>query len=232
MARKRKGGWIARALGALALIVIAAGGWWWWTMRSWTPPSTSWPVQGVEVGPLDGAPNFTALKAIGAQFAYVDATAGAFGRDPGFTRNMEAARAAGLQVGAVHLYDPCQPADKQAARFVTTVPRDAALLPPAVALDSLADACPLPTTEAAVQSELTTFINQVEIHAGKPVILQVSPAFEKRYRIAARIDRNLWLVRDRFEPDYAGRPWMLWTANSRLVSEAEDATLRWVVVQR
>jgi lysozyme len=223
---------MARALGALALIVIAAGGWWWWTMRSWTPPAAAWPVQGVEVGPLDGTPDFTALKAIGAQFAYVDATAGAFGRDPAFTRNLEAARAAGLQVGAVHLYDPCQPADKQAARFVTTVPRDAALLPPAVALDSLADACPLPTTEAAVQSELTTFINQVEIHAGKPVILQVSPAFEKRYRIAARIDRNLWLVRDRFEPDYAGRPWMLWTANSRLVSEAEDAPLRWVVVQR
>ena len=40
--------------------------------------------------------------------------------------------------------------------------------------------------------------------------------FEQRYGIAARIDRNLWLTGDRFQPDYAGRPWTLWTANSTL----------------
>ncbi|WP_423141918.1 glycoside hydrolase family 25 protein [Parablastomonas sp. CN1-191] len=232
MARKRKGRWMTRAAGTLVLLGIVAGGAWWWTLRSWMPDAKQYPVQGVEVGPLDGTPDFVALKAIGAQFAYVDATAGAFGSDPSFGRNLEAARAAGLQVGAVHLYDPCEPADRQAARFVTTVPRDAKMLPPAVALDALADSCPLPVSEAAVQSELTTFVNQVEIHTGKPVILQVSPAFEKRYQIAARVDRNLWLVRDRFEPGYAGRPWMLWTANAHLASDAEDAPLRWVVVQR
>ena len=33
-------------------------------------------------------------------------------------------------MGAVHRYDPCQPADRQSANFVTVVPRDAKLLPP------------------------------------------------------------------------------------------------------
>ena len=85
--------------------------------------------------------------------------------------------------------------------------------------------------DAAVTSELMTFLNQVENHAGKPVILKVTPRFEGKYHVAAAIRRNLWLVRTRFEPNYAGRPWLLWTANSRLVTDADDQPLRWVVVQ-
>ena len=136
-----------------------------------------------------------------------------------------------MQVGAVHRYDPCQPAEKQAANFVTTVPRDPALLPPAVELDMLADNCPVRVSDAKVESELMTFLNQVETHTGKPVILKVTRPFESRYGIASKLDRNIWLVRDRFLPDYGGRPWTLWTANSSLANEIADDGLRWVVVQ-
>ena len=55
---------------------------------------------------------------------------------------------------------------------------------------------------------------------------------ERRYHIAHAINRKLWLVRLRLEPDYAGRPWILWTANDHLMTEADDKPLRWVVVQR
>ena len=66
---------------------------------------------------------------------------------------------------------------------------------------------------------------------GKAALLKLTERFEKRYHIAGRIDRNLWLVRTRFQPDYAGRPWTLWTANDALSSEASGADLRWVVLQ-
>ena len=89
-------------------------------------------------------------------------------------------------------------ADRQAANFVTIVPRDASLLPPAIELDETADRCIPRVSEAEVESELTTFLNQVEGHVGKPAILKLSPEFEERYQISARIDRNLWLMRDRF----------------------------------
>ncbi len=201
-------------------------------MRGWTPPRSAFPSQGAELSAADAGVNFTALKTIGADFVYLDATAGAFAHDPAFTANFEAARGAKLQVGAVHRFDPCQPAEKQAANFVMQVPRDAKLLPPAIALEDLADACPVAVSEAAVQSELTTFINEIETHAGKPAILQVSKAFERRYHLAARLDRNLWLIGNRVQPDYAGRPWTLWTANAALVTEAGGEPLRWVVVQR
>jgi len=221
-----------RVLAAVALLAALAGAIGWWHVRHWQPSREEFPVQGVEIGVTDGEVSWRAIKAIGADFAYIDASASAFARDADFVRNLDAARAAGMKVGAVHKYDPCQPADKQAANFVTVVPREATLLPPAVELEMTADGCPVKVSESAIESELTTFLNQVESHTGKPALLKLSPGFEERYHIAAAIDRNLWLAQDRFEPDYAGRPWTLWTVNAALENEAGGEPLRWVVVRR
>jgi lysozyme len=233
LARARKGGSRTklRIFGALLLVAMIGGVWAWWHLHHWTPERAAYPVQGVEIGAADGEVNWKSLAAIGADFAYIDASASAFARDPAFSGNLEAALAAKMQVGAVHRYDPCQPAEKQAANFVTVVPREADLLPPAVELDMLADGCPIKVSEAKVESELMVFLNQVETHTGKPVILKVTPDFEDRYRIAGKLDRNLWLVRSRVHPDYAGRPWTLWTANTSLANEIAQGGLRWVVVQ-
>ena len=231
MARRRGRSWRVRLLGAVLLLALIGGGWGWWHLHHWKPERAAFPLQGVEIGSDDGVPDWAALKATGADFAYLDASASAFARDPAFVRNLEDARAARLQVGAVHRYDPCQPAERQAANFVTVVPRDAKLLPPAVELDRTADDCQIKVSDAAVESELTTFLNQVETHTGKPVILKLTAQFELRYHVAAAVDRNLWLVRDRFEPDYARRPWTMWTANRRLMSEFSEEPMRWVVVR-
>ncbi len=230
--KARAGAVRLRWLGAAVLLALVGLGWGWWAMRHWQPPRDQWPVQGVEIASKDGEVDWTALKAIGADFAYLDASSGASSRDTAFVDNLEAARAAGLTLGALHHYDPCQPADRQAANFVTVVPRDANMLPPAVYLDTLADDCAPRVTEAAVVSELITFLNQIETHTGKKAILKLSPAFEHRYHIAHAIDRNLWLERDWMSPDYAGQPFALWTANSALMTAASAQPLRWVVVGR
>ena len=233
MARRKPAGRAKlRVAAALALMALLAGAYGWWWLHHWRPDRDPYPTQGAEVGAEDGVVDWPALKARGGDFVYLDASASAFARDPAFTRNLEDARAAGLGVGAVHRYDPCQPGDRQAANFVTLVPRDTALLPPVVALSGLADDCPVRVTDAAVESELTTFLNQIETHTGKSAVLQLSAGFERRYGIAARFDRPLWLVRDLLQPDYAGRPWALWTANAALASEVSEHPLRWVVTRR
>ncbi len=218
-------------LAALALAVIIGWAWNWWTMRDFRPNSQVYTEQGVFVGEDDGEIRFETARAIGAQFAYVQASGGGRAKDERFAQNLKGAKQAGLQVGAVHLFDPCLPADPQSANFVTMVPRDASLLPPAIALEETASICLERVQDAAVESELMILINQIEMHSGKPVLLKLSSKFQRKYAISARIDRDLWLSRDRFTPDYAGRPWLMWSANDQLESEAAASPIEWVVVQ-
>ena len=83
-----------------------------------------------------------------------------------------------------------------------------------------------------MQSELTTFLNQIEKHVGKPAILMLSSGIESRYHLAAMIDRNLWVAQDFIEPGYVGRPWVMWTASHGLRIDGVPGPVRWVVVQR
>jgi lysozyme len=235
MARGRKGSarraprrWIMRTVAALVLVAIAFAGWLWWDMREWRPDEALYPEQGA-LAPADGgAVRFETLKAIGAQFVYLPLT-----QSPKeFAARFAAAREAGLKVGVMLDFDPCLGADRQSGLFTQMVPRDAALLPPAISLVRLADGCTPKVSDAAVESELMTLINQIEIHSGTPVILRLSPAFEERHRTAIALSRDLWLMRDRARPDYAPRPWLLWSANSGLVTDASEEPIEWVVVQK
>ena len=122
-------------------------------------------------------------------------------------------------------------ADGQSANFVTMVPRESDLLPPAILLESTTADCPSRVSDAAVQSELTTLVNQIEAHSGKPAILAPTEAFEEAYAPSRRFERQLWLTRSWFEPDYATRPWLMWTANRWYQTEAAQAPLRWIVVR-
>lgn len=221
-----------RYIAALSVMfLLASAGWYWWDLQNFVPDEAEYPDQGIAVNESHGLVGFVTVRALGGKFAYLEASRGSGGQDARFARNLDAARREGLMVGAVHIFDPCEKADGQSANFVTIVPRDEHFLPPAIALDNTAENCAGQVSDAAVESELMTFINQVEMHVGKPVILKLSPAFEDRYGIAGRIERDLWLVRDRFVPRYAGRPWLLWSANSALMSEASEQPVEWVVVQ-
>ena len=232
--RSRNGasGKVRRRIVLLLVVTVAlAGAWSWWRLQHWTPSLADFPEQGIAVGDGGAPVDLRAAKALGASFAYVTASIGESGRDPGFADYFRTAGEAGMARGAVHLFDPCAPADRQSSNFVTIVPRDPALLPPVIALERTTQDCLEPVGEAAVESELMTLINQIEAHAGKPVILRVSRGFEERYGVARTIERSLWLTRTRLAPDYAGRPWLLWTANARLRSEASGGPVRSVVVR-
>lgn len=234
MGRKRKPArraWRRYLLAAIALAGLSGAAWYWWDLQYFAPDEATFPEQGVAVSEREGLVGFQSVRALGGSFAYIEASSGAAGQDARFGRNLAAARQAGLKVGALHHFDPCAGADAQSANFVTMVPRDATLLPPAISLEETANNCAEKVSDAAVESELLTFINQVEMHAGKPVILKLSEDFEDRYGIATRIERDLWLVRDRFLPRYAQRPWLLWSANGARVTEAAEEPLEWVVVQ-
>ncbi len=235
--RRRKQGslrtrWALRLVALAVLVAIVFVAWFWWDMRSWRPDSEHYPEQGAVVASGVTDVRFETLKAIGADFVYLELAGTNAAPDPGFAARLKAAQEAGLKVGVVEPFDPCLRADEQSARFTRMVPRDADLLPPAIALTYTAADCEPAVSDAAVESELTTLVNQIEMHAGKPVILKLGREFEARHHTATSTARDLWLMRDRARPDYAGRPWLLWSANSQLVSEAAEGPIEWVVVQR
>lgn len=230
--RRSRGRGLGRGLVVGVLLLAAVGLFYLWHQaRSWRPDEALWPDQGALVGAGDGPVDFETLKGLGASFVYIEASRGPGGKDPLFSRNLAAAREAGLQVGAVHGFDPCHRADEQSANFLTMVPRQPDLLPPAIAMSGDASACAAKVRDAAVQSELITLVNQIEIHTGSPVVLAPNEAFEKRYGVTARIERALWLTRDWIEPEYGARPWRIWTANSTYDTDAADRPLRWLVVR-
>ncbi len=230
--RGRALGWVWRLAAPVVLTACAFVAWLWWDMRSWRPDDTIFPEQGAVIASNAGPVRFVTLKALGGAFAYLELPQEGGSPDPGFAARLAAAREAGLKVGVIHVFDPCRSADAQSAFFSRMVPRDAGWLPPAIALARLGDGCAAPVSDAAVESELVTLINQIETHAGKPVILKLARGFQERHRSAQALERDLWLMRDRAQPDYAGRPWLLWSANASLMSEASEEPIEWAVVQK
>ncbi|ANK12010.1 glycoside hydrolase family 25 protein [Erythrobacter neustonensis] len=223
--------WRLAALAGLFALAFAA--WLWWDMREWRPDPQLYPEQGALVPDGIAPVKFETLKAVGAGFVYLPLAAGAGTDAPGgFADRFAQAKAAGMKVGVLLRFDPCAPADAQSGMFAQMVPREGDLLPPAIALGALADGCQPAVSDAAVESELMTLINQIELHAGKRAILQLSPDFQTRHHTATALARDLWLRRDRARPDYAGRPWLLWSANSARVTEASEEPVEWVVVQK
>jgi len=223
--------WLTRLGAGILLAALGFAAWLWWDMRDWRPDAEAYPEQGAVIASGAAATRFETLAATGASFVYLELAAAGEPPDPGFADRLRAARNAGLEVGVVQPFDPCLRADPQSARFTRMVPRDAALLPPAIALMETSETCNPKVSEAAVESELMTFINQIELHSEKHAILKLAERFEARHETARTTARDLWLDRDRARPDYAGRPWLLWSANSELISEASEEPVEWVVVR-
>ena len=214
------------AAAVIAMIALAARQF----VASWTPARDQYPLQGVTIGESDGSVTWPSVRMLGADFAYVHATTGAGKRDRNFAANYAQAKAAGLRTGALHQYSICRTAQDQATNFVTTVPRDADALPPAVEL-GFQDSCTDRPTRALVLSELGTFLNQIERHTGKPAVLLIRPDFEKSYRVSDAIPRTIWVSGSFFPPGYAAKPWVMWEANRNYRIEGVDGPVRWTVVR-
>ena len=216
------------AIALLCIALLLSGIWWIWT--GWSPARSEYPLQGISVSARHGAIDWPGLRLQNVDFVYILAVSAAQERDAQFSENWSGARSAGLRYGAELDYDPCKPASDQATLFITTVPRDNAALPPSVHLGWRGDCKEQTPGRDAILSELNTLINLIEAHSGKPVLLHITKSFEDRYDISRGINRTLWLDRNYFEPDYATRQWVMWTANDMRLISGISGTVAWNVV--
>ncbi|WP_336958998.1 GH25 family lysozyme [Sphingobium aquiterrae] len=216
---------LAIPVAGLALAALAA----WIYAGYWTPSRETYPVQGLSVSAASGTIDWGTVRVRQADFVYVRASTGSDRRDPAFAANWAGARAAGLRYGAEHLFSLCRNAADQATLFMTTVPRDNAALPPVVRLD-FEPGCATRPSRDALLSELNTFLNLIEGHAGKPALLRVSRAFDASYDIGSGINRTLWLEGNFLAPDYAAHPWVMWTASNMRRLDGVEKPVEWDVV--
>ena len=215
-----------RWLLALAAIAVAAVLGWRWA-DGWAPDRARYPVQGFETDPDAAALDWAALKGR-ADFVYLDATDGARGSRRNFLRVARQARAAGLSVGAVHRFSLCVPGREQATNLLAHLPREGTDLPLAVALDGAG--CPgWPPTDRLV-AEVAAFLAVAEAGRDDPAILQLAPDIQRRYPLADRLDRPLWLERAFRQPSGA-RSWELWLANPDRRVPGVDRPLAWSVAR-
>ena len=213
----------------LALLLFAYASW--STVTGWTPSRDEFSLQGIVVSEANGQPEWAELGATGVDFAYITASEGARHRDARFAANLEGAQQAGIRTGALHHFDICRLASDQAALFITTVPRSEQALPPTVQID-FSESCKSRPNRAFIVSELATFVNQIEAHSGMPAILLLAEDFEQEYKVSSAIDRTVWLEGNWFLPDYAARPWVMWTASNIRRVDGIDGPVRWAVVRK
>ncbi|MCI4589684.1 glycoside hydrolase family 25 [Sphingobium sp. BYY-5] len=216
-------------IGAGLAVVVALGLALWLYACAWAPSRAQYPVQGVTVSADTGLVEWGTLAAQGTDFAYVRATYGTSQRDPAFAANWRGVRTAGMRYGALIEFSLCRQPSDQATAFMTTVPRDNAALPPVIRL-AFDPGCKVRPGRDQLLSDLNTLVNLIEGHAGKPALLNVSKDFDKSYDVGSGVNRTLWLDGNFFPPDYATRPWVMWTASDMRHIDGVDGPVRWNVV--
>lgn len=212
----------------LALLMLLAVALWVYA-TGWAPSPGKYPIQGIDVSEAQGEIAWPTLAARGADFAYLRATTGAHGRDQRFADNWQAAAAAGLRRGAIHLWSFCQDGIAQADNFVTTVPRDRNALPALLELDFSAD-CDTRPDRTMLIAQLKAFLVIAETHTGEPMLIKITKPVERAYQVSAAIPRPVWEARNFLAPDYAVRPWRMWQASDMRRIDGVDGPVHWDVV--
>jgi lysozyme len=220
---------IKRIMFALAALAIAAVLLWVFAMR-WTPSRNTYPLQGIDVSADHGEIDWRKVRADGADFAYIKASEGTDIRDTRFAENWQTAREAGVRRGASHSFTLCRLARDQAANFIATVPREANMLPAALNL-GFDETCPARPDRKVLLTEIALFIEMVEAHTGKAMIIYMTKDFEDAYQISSAVDRSLWLRRLFFAPNYGSHPWVIWQASNKKRIDGIAGPVDWNVVQ-
>ena len=220
---------IKRIILAFAALAIATALLWVFATR-WAPPRATYPLQGIDVSAAQGDIDWRKVRADGADFAYIKASEAADIRDARFAENWQAARETGLRRGAYHAFTLCRLARDQATNFIATVPREANMLPAVVSL-AFESSCTARPDRKVLLSEIALFIEMVEAHTGKAMIVYLTEDFEDAYQVSSAVDRSLWLRLMFFAPYYGSHPWVIWQASNLRRIDGVIGPVNWNVVQ-
>jgi lysozyme len=203
----------------LLLVAIALAAGWYEVMPRYRPPLQAGERYGIDVSNHQGTIDWIQVANDDVSFAYIKATEGQDFVDKQFATNWAKSSEAGIPRGAYHFFTLCSSGADQAENFLKVVPTDPKALPPAVDLEFAG--CTKRPDNATVQRELSTFMTTVEDRVGKPLVVYVLPAFEKKYPVEQTLRQDRWQRKLFRRP--AGDSWTMWQASDRARVNGIDA---------
>ncbi|KFM99778.1 glycosyl hydrolases 25 family protein [Bacillus clarus] len=170
-------------------------------------------VTFIDVSHWEGSIDWNAVKASGIQAAYAKATEGVNFVDPTFVQNIQAARSAGVLIGAYHFAHPEQNnAISEADYFVNILKNNPIDLIPVLDLESPIDPSKSNLTGTAISNWARTFINYVKQATGKGVMLYTGVWYINEFGVSGLSDVPLWIARYSSTPPTDCGGWTEWTA--------------------
>ncbi|NDV68457.1 GH25 family lysozyme [Dysgonomonas sp. 25] len=156
------------------------------------PSLEDYPVQGIDVSHHQKDIRWEVLDKQRVQYAFIKATEGGDHKDSLFEHNWKQAKAQGIAVGGYHFFTFCRSGEEQALNFIASVPNDSTNMPPAIDLE-FGGNCRKENQVADLMAEITTYINMVEQHYQKRVIIYSTNEFYKQYLIGQFPENPVWI---------------------------------------
>ena len=172
-------------------------------LRLWTG------VIGVDVSHHQGDIDWLKLAKTDVRFAYLKATEGGDYVDPTFKDNWQAARKAGLAVGAYHFFTRCKTGAEQVKNFLAVLPRDQDGLPPVLDAEKM-EPCEGKAADLDPRKEIQAFGEAVSAKLGCKPILYVSQDFEQAYLQNGLKDYRFWVRSIWAPPLPTHKGWIIW----------------------
>lgn len=149
------------------------------------------------------------------QFVLMKATEGATHIDSKFEENRLAVQNKNIPMGAYHFFTFCSTGADQAMHYINIVPKDSLALPPVIDLE-FGGNCKSENRLPNFFDEIVEYINIVEQHYKKKVIIYATQDFYDLYLKDQLLDNPVW-IRDVYkEPKLENdRQWMFWQYANR-----------------
>ena len=183
-------------------------------------------AHGIDLSHHQGEIDWSKLPSSDISFAYIKATEGGNFIDPHFKKNWQAAKEAGLIVGAYHFFRICKPGAIQADNFLAIVPSEPGQLPPVIDVEHEGP-CNAADVPADIGQQIIMMAQRVETKAGCKPVIYASATYEANLIATMDRDQSYWVRSLSWPPSFQNRNWLFWqyTATGKLNGIKADVDL-------
>lgn len=184
-------------------------------IRTNYPSLDEYPVRGIDVSHHQQKISWGELDKNEVQFAFIKATEGGNHKDSLFQENWREAIRNNIPVAAYHFFTFCKEGDAQARNYIHYVPRDSIDLPPIVDLEYGGN-CQRSNWNLDIIGEITKYLDIIEDHYKRKVIIYTTNEFYKNYLTNRFPDNPIWIRNILTKPNLPDeRVWLFWQYTNR-----------------